>query len=229
MIHDPPLLTVRKEFARAADADVRKLAGIETGWLADAMNGRGALDRAIKPIDPAKSAFVGVALPCICGPNDNLAILAAVALAKPGDVVMAAAEGFAVSAIIGDNVAGMAKNAKCAALVTDGMVRDTPGIKSVGLPMFSAGVTPNSCVKSGPGSVGLRAVVGGVVVEPGDVVAGDVDGVVVIPRAQLGAVLAFIEQIRVNEKGSQARVAAGATTTPYIEQLLKSDKVKYVD
>ena len=84
----------------------------------------------------------------------------------------------------------MAKNKGVAAIVTDGMARDRDGIVAVGLPVFSRGITPNSCVKSGPGKVGLPIVCGGVAVEAGDVVLGDRDGVVVIPQAQLKDVVA---------------------------------------
>ena len=77
---------------------------------------------------------VGTAITCETGPNDNLAILAAIALAKPGDVVVAASEGFTQSAVIGDNVAWCAKNMGLAALVLDGMARDLEGDFDVIMP-----------------------------------------------------------------------------------------------
>src|SRR5258708_5956047 len=89
------------------------------------------------------------------GPSDNLAILAAIALAEPGDVIVAAGDGFTGTAIVGDNMAAMARNRKVAAIVADGLVRDSAGVVGVGLPMFARGITPNSCVRSGPGRIGL--------------------------------------------------------------------------
>ena len=85
--------------------------------------------------------------------------------------------------MIGDLLLGMMKNRGVVAFVTDGFVRDIPGLRAVGLPCFAAGVTPNSPVRSGPGTVGLPTVVGGVAVGPGDIVVGDQDGVVVVPFA----------------------------------------------
>jgi 4-hydroxy-4-methyl-2-oxoglutarate aldolase len=175
MLEDPPLLTVRRAAPRIAAADIEPFHDCVTGWLADAQGGRGALDAIVKPLAPevpAMARFVGTALTCWCGPNDNLALLAAVALAEPGDVIVAATDGFAGAGMAGDLVAGMARNKGVAAIVTDGMVRDRAGLVAVGLPVFCRGVTPNSCVRSGPGSVGLPVVAGGVPVRPGVLAGG---------------------------------------------------------
>jgi 4-hydroxy-4-methyl-2-oxoglutarate aldolase len=229
MIEDPPLLTVRRRTARPDFAKLGALAGVQTGNLVDAMDGRGALDYAIKPIDPKRSAFVGPALTCEPGPSDNLAILAAIALAAPGDVIVAAGDGFTGTAIVGDNMAAMARNRQVAAIVADGLVRDSAGVVGVGLPMFARGITPNSCAKSGPGRVGLPVVVGGVSVEAGDVVVGDLDGVVVIPRAQLDAVLDRLAAVRRAEAALQEKIARGLDCPEAVRALLGSDRVRYVD
>jgi 4-hydroxy-4-methyl-2-oxoglutarate aldolase len=229
MLEDPPLLVVRKEFARPPAAKLAKLAGAQTGHIVDAMDGRGAL-AGIRPVDPACAQFVGVALTCETGPSDNLAITAAVALAKKGDVVIAAGDAFQTTAVVGDIVALMARNAGCAAIVLDAMARDSEGIVGVGLPVFSRGITPNSCVRSGPGRVGLPIVAAGVAVSPGDVLVGDRDGVVVIPQARLDQVIARVEAIREAEAKVIAKVTDGKLTHfEAMGALLKSDRVKYVD
>jgi 4-hydroxy-4-methyl-2-oxoglutarate aldolase len=228
MIEDPPLLTIRREWTRPDPALVARLAGAMTGHVVDAMDGAGALAVGIKPVDPARAAFVGVALPCQTGPGDNLAIVAAIALARPGDVVVAAAEGFLGSAILGDNVCWMGRNAGVVAMVTDGAVRDAAGIREIGLPVFAAGITPNSGARSGPGRVGLPVVCGGVAVAAGDVLVGDADGVVVVPAAQLAAVLDQLERVRAAEKSVQSRLAGGQTHSDAIAALLKGDRVRYV-
>ena len=187
MLEDPPLLVIRKSWSRPDAALVARLAGAQTSHACDAMNGRGGLSPSIKAVDPARASFVGVAVTCETGPSDNLAILAGVARAEPGDVIVAAADGFTGTAVVGDIVAMMASNAKCAAIVIDGMARDIIGLEGVGVPIFSCGITPNSCVRSGPGKVGFPIIAGGVAIEPGDVILGDRDGVVVIPQAQLAA------------------------------------------
>ena len=189
VIDEPPRLTIRRRPAAPSAELLRPFLEAPTGWLIDAMSGRGAMDTAIKPLAPeipAMRRFVGPALTCWCGPNDNLALLAAVSLAEPGDVIVAACEGFTGSGMAGDLVVGMTRNRGAAALVTDGMVRDRDGIVAVGLPVFCRGVTPNSCVRSGPGTVGLPVTAGGVPVATGDLLLGDADGVVVVPRVAVG-------------------------------------------
>jgi 4-hydroxy-4-methyl-2-oxoglutarate aldolase len=229
MITDPPLLTVRRHFPRPSPASRRALAKAQTGHLVDAMDGRGALDFTIKPIDSKRSRFVGAALTCETGPSDNLAIFGALMLAEPGDVIVAAADGFAGTAVIGDNLAMMAKNRGVAALVTDGMARDTAGIVKAALPVFARGVTPNSCVRNGPGRIGLPIVCGGVTVEPGDVIVGDEDGVVVVPRALIESVIRRLAQVIKAEKALQARIAKGLDGLDSVAELMRSDRVRYLE
>jgi 4-hydroxy-4-methyl-2-oxoglutarate aldolase len=232
VLKDPPLLTIRRSVPRLAAARVEPFRDCITGWLADARQGRGAMDAAVKPVAPelpGMRRFVGGALTCWCGPNDNLALVAAVALAEPGDVVVCACEGFAHSGMCGDLVVGMAKNKGVAALVTDGMVRDRDGLVAVGLPVFARGVTPNSCVRSGPGTVGLPVAAGGVHVASGDLVLGDADGVVVVPAAELDEVLARVGAIREAEGKVEAEVRGGLTGRPEWRDLLASDRVEWVD
>jgi len=229
MLKDPPLLTIRRAFARADRALLAKLQGAQTGHIVDAMQGRGALDHRIKPVDPETAQFVGTALTCETGPSDNLAILAALVVAQPGDVIVAAADGFSQTAVVGDNVTMMAKNKGVAAIVIDGMARDSYGIVPVGLPVFARGITPNSCVRSGPGKVGLPIVCGGVAVQSGDVLVGDRDGVVVIPRADAAGIAALLDEIRRAEAETQAKIRAGMTHLDSVAALLNSDKVAYVD
>jgi 4-hydroxy-4-methyl-2-oxoglutarate aldolase len=229
MITDPPLLTVRQHFPRPSPSSLRALSKVQTGHLVDAMDGRGALDFAVKPIDPKRAAFVGAALTCETGPSDNLAIFGALAISKPGDVIVAAADAFEGAAVIGDNLAMMAKNRGVAALVADGMVRDTAGIVKAGLPVFARGVTPNSCVRNGPGRIGLPIVCGGVAIESGDVIAGDEDGVVVVPRALIESVMRRLAEVMKAEKALQARIAKGLGGLDSIAELMRSDRVRYLD
>jgi len=229
MLKDPPLLTVRRMWQRPDAFTLGRLKGVQTGQAVDAMQGRGALDAAIKAIDPANAMFLGTALPCETGPNDNLAIIAAIAIAQPGDVVMAASEGFTQSAVVGDNVTMVAKGKGVAAIVIDGMARDIAGIAPVGLPVFARGITPNSCVRTGPGRVGLPIVIGGVVVEAGDIVIGDADGVVVLPRKHLHTILPSVEEVLAAEAATQGKIRSGFTNIGGIEDLLASDRVHYVD
>ena len=232
MIEDPPLLTVRSNFERPAAAAVAALAGAPTGHLVDALGGFGALDYRIKPVTPASPAdqvFCGVAVTCDCGPADNLAVFAALQATRPGDVIVAATDAYMGCALIGDLVLGMARNCGALAFVTDGLARDLDGLEAVGIPVFCRGISPNSPARNGPGRVGLAVNLGGVTVAAGDLVAGDRDGVVVVPRARIEAVAQALARIREAEAGLEAKVAAGLKVPDFAAALLASERVRRLD
>lgn len=228
MIKDPPLLTIKRDFPRPAAKDVAAFAGVPTGYAVDAMNGRGALDYRIKPLAPATSVMVGVAVTCNCGPADNLALFGALAVAQPGDILVAATDGFTATSVTGDLLLGMARNRGLKGLVTDGLARDLPGILGVGLPLYCAGLTPNSPVRNGPGTVGQPVVMGGVAVESGDIVIGDNDGIVIVPRAQISKVLERLAAVRAAEAALEAKVKAGLEVPDFIQAILASDRVSEI-
>lgn len=229
MIKDPPALTMRRAFPRPDRALLEALAGQPTGFVIDALGGRGALDHRIKPLVPPATVMVGVAVTCDCGPADNLALFGALSIAGPGDVLVAATDGFTATSVTGDLLLGMARNKGVAGFVTDGLVRDMPGLRAVGLPCFAAGVTPNSPVRSGPGTVGLPVVVGGIAIDSGDIVIGDEDGVVVVPRARAEATVAALAGVRAAEAALDKRVREGLELPDFIAAILASDRVVEID
>ena len=229
MIDDPPLITLRRKVPRPTGAQLAELNGTPTGFIIDALGGRGAVAPDIKPVITEQASFCGVAVTCHVGPADNLAVFAALPLLQAGDVIVAAADGYRETAVVGISVLGMARNLGAVAFVTDGCVRDIPGIREVGLPCFSAGVTPASPVKNGPGTVNLPVVVGGLRVEAGDVVIGDSDGVVVVPFVRIDAVIKRLSTIRAAEAALVARVKGGLGISNWVDELFSSGKVEEVD
>jgi 4-hydroxy-4-methyl-2-oxoglutarate aldolase len=123
-------------------------------------------------------------------------------------------------------MAGMARNAGIAAIVTDGLVRDLDGLDSVGIPVFALGVTPNSPQKNGPGSVGLPIVVGGMAVAPGDVVCGDRDGVAIVARERAAEVAQGLDAVRRREAAVEEAIRAGAREPGWLAET--TDLVAYV-
>jgi len=229
MIEDPPLLTLRRNFPRPTAEQVAALTGLPTGFAVDAMDGRGALDARIKPVDGDAQTFCGVAVTCHAGPADNLAVFGAVEAARKGDVIVAATDGYTETAVVGDLVLGMARNRGVMAFVTDGCVRDVPGIRAVGLPCFAAGVTPNSPARNGPGTVGMPVVIGGTAIGPGDIVLGDGDGVVIVPLSRIDAVIARLPAIREAEAALDAKVKAGLEVPDFILSLFADGRVREVE
>src|SRR5690606_18793986 len=145
----------------------------------EAQGQKGALSSAIKPLDPAMR-LAGPALTVNCRPDDNLAIHYALTIARPGDVIVVDAKGFVEAGAWGDVMTLMARKKGVAGLVIDGSVRDANAIVEMGFPVFSRGISIKGTAKNQPGAVDVPIVCGGVGINPGDVVLGDRDGLVVI-------------------------------------------------
>jgi 4-hydroxy-4-methyl-2-oxoglutarate aldolase len=225
MLDNPPLLTVHRGFRRAPPELLERFRGAQTSHLVDAMDGRGALDWRVKPLDPANAGFVGPALTAFAYPADVVGVMGALAEARPGDVVVVANDGYLGTAVLGDLVAGMMRNKGVAAFVTEGLARDKAGILATGLPVFCAGVVPTSPATNGPGTVGAPVTCGGVHVRPGDVVVGDADGVVVVPLDRAEAVLAALEAVRAAEAKAVAAVEGGATESEKVRRIMAAARV----
>ncbi len=212
MIENQPILTIHRGHRRPNTALIDAFRGAQTSHLVDAMDGLGAVDWRIKPLDPANAIFVGPALSAHSYPADIQGMVGAAMEAEPGDVIMCANEHYTGTAVIGDLAAGMMRNKGVAAFVTDGLARDRAGIVAAGLPMFAMGISPNSPVGTGPGQVGAPVVLGGVQVCSGDIVVGDADGVVVVPLAQADAVLVRLRVVQAAERTAEQAVKSGATS-----------------
>ena len=221
------VLTAARHIARAGRDQVEPFRDAPVGNIVDALDRTAAMAAAIKPVTEAKR-FVGTALPVDAGPRDNLAPWAALKQAQPGDVMVIATGGHPDHSVCGDLLVGMARNAGIVAIVTDGMVRDKSGIDAVGIPVFAAGIHPNSPQKNGPGSVGLPIVCGGLAVGPGDIVAGDEDGVVVIPASRIVAAQEALVAVRSKELAMEAVVAAGAKAPDWVQDADPEDLFTFV-
>lgn len=208
MIGDPTRLLVRRAFARLEPGEVAPFRERPTSFVADARHGRGALDPKIKPLVP-EMRFAGSALTINTGARDNLAALAALDFVQPGDVLVINAGGYTGAAIAGDILIKLAKAKGAVALVTDGAVRDVADILPLAFPVFCAAVTPCSAFPSGPGEIGLPMALGDVAIDPGDLITGDRDGVVVVPRGHLAEVTARLADVVRTEAETQAKVDAG--------------------
>lgn len=225
---EPAQLTIHREFPRPSADEIALFRKAPTGWVVDAQGRRGALPHWIKPLS-RETRFVGTALTVRTRPVDNLAPYAALKFAQPGDVLIVSVDASTTTSIIGDVLLGMAKNAGIVACVTDGLVRDIDGINQVGIPTFAQGLSPNSPFKDGPGEIGGAIAFGDTIVAAGDLLVGDVDGVVVVPRATMRAVGAELAAIADKEAKMEQVVKAGTTYPAWLDDILKSDRVRYVD
>ena len=225
MLENPPILTIHRGFTRPAKALIDAFRGAQTSHLADAMDGRGSLDYRIKPLDPSNAVFAGPAMTAFAYPADVAAVFGALSEAEPGDVIVAANDAFTRTAVLGDIAAGMMKNKGVAAFVTDGLARDKAGIVATGLPVFCAGIQPNSPAMHGPGIVGAPITLCDVTVTPGDIIVGDADGVVVVPLAQADTVLERLARVRAAEEKTIVLVRQGATMAAGAAKLIEGARI----
>jgi 4-hydroxy-4-methyl-2-oxoglutarate aldolase len=225
---EPAQLKIRRQFTRPTRQQIDLFANAPTGWVVDAQGRRGALPHWIRPMT-RNVRFVGTALTVRTRPVDNLAPYAALKFAQPGDVLVVAVDGGDTASVVGDILLGMARNAGIVGCVTDGVVRDIEGINQVGLPTFARGLSPNSPFKDGPGEVGGAIQVGGQTIEAGDLIVADIDGVVVVPKANVAEVGHELAAIAEKERKMEAAVAAGAKYPAWLDAVLGGDRVLFVD
>ncbi|AZU62044.1 RraA family protein [Neobacillus mesonae] len=164
------------------DQHVLDFMNIPTTCISDAMDGLNNLHPAIKPLKE-EYKVVGRAFTVKIPVGDNLAVLKAIRNAKPGDVLVVDAKGDQYRAIAGDFVVGMMQTLGIVGLVVDGVIRDLAGIKELNFPVFSKGTAVAASGKAGFGEINVPVSCGGMTVHPGDLIIGDVDGVVVVPQA----------------------------------------------
>jgi 4-hydroxy-4-methyl-2-oxoglutarate aldolase len=194
------------------DAETLKaLAAAPTAMLSDAIGRWGNMDPAIRPVALGMQCF-GPAFTVRCWPADNLTIHRAVELAAHGDVLVVDGGSGRDTALLGDILVYAARLRGVAGIVLQGLVRDSAAIAAQGLPVFASGATARGPVKETLGAVQIPIQCGGVLVRPGDLVAGDDDGIVVLPREQAAAVAARIRLIHEREEQVKKALAAGRTT-----------------
>jgi 4-hydroxy-4-methyl-2-oxoglutarate aldolase len=225
---EPAALTIRRDWPRPDPRAVEALRGAPTGFIVDALGRAGAIDHRIRPVWDGP-AFIGAALPVATTARDNLAPYAAIKFAQAGDVMLVATGAFEGASVIGDLIIGMMRNAGIVAAVTDGLVRDVQGIVDVGIPVYARGLSPNSPFKHGPGTIGLPVTLGGVVVQAGDLVIGDRDGVVVVPSRRIDEAVAQLAAVRAKEAEMDAFVKGGSAIPAWVEKALASENVRFVD
>ncbi|MPY48818.1 RraA family protein [Streptomyces acidicola] len=175
--------------------------------LGDALDRLNIVDGGIAPIWHGAKA-VGTALPIMTVAGDNKAVIAALEHIRPGDIVVINAFGYDGRAVIGDNLAQRFAAYGAVGAVVDGYVRDAAIIAELGVPVFARGLTPAGPFKNGPGAIGEPVAIGGVVVNPGDIVAADGDGVIVIPPHRAQEALTSVEEIVAREAALDAEAEA---------------------
>ncbi|NJD01899.1 MAG: 4-carboxy-4-hydroxy-2-oxoadipate aldolase/oxaloacetate decarboxylase [Ruminiclostridium sp.] len=179
--------------------------------LHESMGKAGALSGGIKAVRPGARVW-GSALTVQCRPGDNLLIHKALSISEPGDVLVVTTGGYTEAGIWGEIMTVAAMVRGISGLVTDGSVRDTAAIQERGFPVFSRGISIKGTAKLAPGKINNPIVIGGVTVNPGDIIFGDDDGLVAIPPDKAEEVLIAARQREDRERIIMERLESGETT-----------------
>ncbi len=193
------------------DANLQALRDFGAATVYEAQGTKNALDSGIKPI-AASMRMAGPAFTVDMRPGDNLMCHYALLKARPGDVLVLDAKAFLEAGPWGDVLTEQALHLGLAGLVVNGAVRDAAAISATGFPVFSRGLSIKGTAKNQPGLVNVPVMIGDVRINPGDIVVGDQDGLVVVERHEVESVLARCRAREDKEAGYRERIRAGATT-----------------
>ena len=221
-MHPGPGFRVRYDVPRLDPGVVAGFRGYETPEVSDLMNRLYTMSPAIRNMTDAGLRVVGPACTVKVFPGDNLMVHKSLDVAQPGDVVVVDASASMMTAVLGDLVSTKARHRGIAGFVVDGLIRDLPAILRLGdFPVYARGVTPIGPLHRGPGEVNYPISVGGIVVNPGDVIVGDLNGVVVVPRDIAPDLLNRLNERSAAEAAYVAAVGRGEFSNKWVDAILE--------
>lgn len=229
-MHPGPGLRIRHVIDRPRPDVMAGFKAFETPDISDLMNRLYTMEPTIRVLTDGAQRVIGPACTVKVFPGDNLMVHAALDVARPGDVVVVDAGSSMMTAVLGDLVCAKARHRGIAGFVVDGLLRDLPGIVRLGdFPVFARGVTPIGPLHRGPGEVNFPISAGGIVVHPGDIIVGDLNGVVVVPRDIAEDLLQRLVDRSAAEADYLAAVARGDFSNAWVDEILLATGVTMVD
>lgn len=211
--------------ARAVSPDtVARFRGLPVANVSDCMARLTAGGAALRPMHDTSgpgAVLAGPALTVRARPGDNLMVHKAIGLAAPGDVIVVDAGGDLSNAIIGELMLVQMVKRGLAGIVINGAIRDSAAIRAQAFPVFAAGVTHRGPYKDGPGEINVPVSLGGMVIEPGDLVLGDDDGLLCVPYDHADAVHAATAAKHAAEERQMANIAAGTHDASWVDAALR--------
>jgi 4-hydroxy-4-methyl-2-oxoglutarate aldolase len=199
---------VVSEVPRPEAALVEQLAAYGVATVHEALGKEGLLQPYLRPIYP-EAHVVGSAVTVLCPPGDNLMVHAAIEVCQPGDVLVVATEAPSTDGMFGELLATSARAHGVVGLVIDAGVRDVATLSAMRFPVWSRAISARGTVKETAGAVNIPIVCAGALIRPGDVILGDADGVVCVPRQALAQTIAQAAARTAKENATRERLAAG--------------------
>lgn len=202
--------------------------GIPVANIDDCMNRIAAISSEIKPVGP--SGLCGPALTVKVAEGDNLMLHKALDLARPGDVIVVDAGGCMHRSIMGGLMARYAMLRGLGGIVIDGCIRDYDELRSLSIPIYARGITPNGPYKNGPGEINTPIACGGRPVFPGDLVVGDGDGVLFLRRSEAERILRDVQAL-MRKEADIVRVQdqTGTYDRPWVDEKLSQLGAEILD
>ena len=198
--------------------------------VADCMNRLSAMNSSIRLMNrPFAGSMVGPALTVKARPGDNLMLHKALNMAVEGDVIVVSNEGDRSQALMGEIMAAYAEFKKVAGFVFDGPIRDVDALQNLGVPVYATGSTPGGPFKEGPGEINVPIACGNIHVEPGDIILGDMDGVIVIPRRDAAVLLGEALAFSANDKAKVEAARNGTANRLWVEKSLEAKGCEIID
>jgi regulator of RNase E activity RraA len=223
MVHGKIGFRIRTDVPRPPAELVGRFREHATSNIGDAMGRFHFMDFGIRP--RSGLPLCGVAVTVDARPGDNLMVHKALEVAKPGDIVVVNTNGNTTSAVFGELMCRTAVGAKLGGIIVDGAIRDIDAITALGFPAYSRAVCAGGCDKDGPGEVNFPIACGNAVVTPGDIIVGDVDGVVVVAREDAEEVLRLTIALVERERARIAEIDAGGLFKEEINETLRKKGV----
>jgi regulator of RNase E activity RraA len=207
--------------ARSVDlALARQFLDVPVANVSDCMSRMTAGGARLRPMHGG-GRMAGPALTVKTRPGDNLMVHKALQLAVPGDVIVVDAGGDLTNAIIGEIMVGDAVLRQLGGIVINGAIRDAGALRAGDFPVFAAGVTHRGPYKDGPGEINVPIAIDGMVIEPGDLVIGDDDGLLCVPYAEAANLLAAAQAKQEVEARMVAGIADGSYDRGWVDATLK--------
>ncbi|MBG9390470.1 RraA family protein [Caenimonas aquaedulcis] len=213
-------LRINPEWPRVDRQLVERFRAIPAAVVGDAAQRLQALGGGFNAYGGRKK-FAGPAFTVRVRPGDNLFVHRALDMAKPGDVIVVEAGAALNTAIVGAMMSRYAKTRGIEALVIDGAIRDVDELEAMDFAVVARGATPNGPHKSGPGEIGFPIAVSSLSIAPGDLVMGDRDGVIVVPRDSADALVEIAEARHRAEQVLERDIEAGKWDRTFVEAALR--------
>ena len=207
---------------------VERFARLPVANVSDSMSRLSAGGARLRPRHGG-GGMAGPALTVKAPPGDNLMFHKAISLAEPGDVIVIDAGGDLTNALMGEMMLMQITKRRVAGVVINGAIRDAGYIREQKLPVFSAGITHRGPYKNGPGEINVPVAIDGMVIEAGDLVLGDEDGVLCVPLDQVEAVFKAATAKYEAEQKQIANIQAGTHDASWVDKQLREMKCEGVD